>query len=393
MTAAVTTCVALACGLVLLFDNGGGEAESPAAVQAAPPVRPAPPGGYEVPRHAVRVTSARRLRAVLAHRGRTAIVLAPGSYSSRRPFLNPHGHHIYAARRGRVVLRAGLSLGGNAGRGGALVRGLVIDVRDARRTVDGAAIAVWGTGRDVRILDTTLRGGRILRAGVSAQQPEGLLMRRIRIRGFSDFGIYVDANDLDRGPLSRPFRIEDADVARVGRRVPGSSEGRAEACIWVGNTGSVRRVRARSCAWTGLWTGTATVRASIDGVDVDRAPTGVYVEHFTRDSTFRHLRIGPSVRVGLTAEWADPAWGRRPASVRNVIEASRFESTLVGVYLDAGTTRTTVRSSTFANQSWAAIGDYRGIGNTYDANDYRAIDEGAQPIRHDHLNSAPEGGG
>ena len=106
--------------------------------------------------------------------------------------------------------------------------------------------------------------------------------------------------------------------------------GRAEACVWIGDAGSVRRVRARSCAWSGLWTGTATRRASFEAIDVDRARTGVYIEHFTRDSTFRALRIGPRVRIGLAAEWADPVWGRRPASVGNVIEDSRFESRLVG---------------------------------------------------------------
>ena len=42
----------------------------------------------------------------------------------------------------------------------------------------------------------------------------------------------------------------------------------------------------------------------LDLVDVDGTPTGVYVEHFTRRSTFRRLRIGPSVRVGLLTEWA-----------------------------------------------------------------------------------------
>ena len=117
----------------------------------------------------------------------------------------------------------------------------------------------------------------------------------------------------------------------------------------------------------------------------------MYVEHFTRDSTFRRLRIGPGVRVGLTAEWADPAWDRRPASIDNLIELSRFESWLAGVYLDEGTTRTTVRRSSFANQSWAAIGDYRGDGNAYGANDYAGVDAGVPPVRHDHISSAPEG--
>ncbi len=383
--AALITCAA--CGLALLLKGDADRTESPAAGRTAPPVRPAAPAGYRVPHRAIRVSTSRQLHAALARAARSTIVLARGAYESRRPFLNPHGHRVYAARRGRAVLRAGLSLGGNAGRPGGLIRGVVVDIDDPRRTVDGAAIAVWGTGRDVRVLDTVLRGNGVARAGISAQQPEGLRIGRVVVRRFTDFGIFVDANDLQRGPLSNPFRIRDADVAHVGRSDPGSSNGRAEACIWIGNTGSVRRVRLRSCAWTGLWTGTATDRARIDGLDVDLAPTGVYVEHFTRDSTFRRLRVGPQVRVGLTAEWADPAWDRRPASVDNLIELSRFESWLAGVYLDEGTTRTTVRRSSFANQSWAAIGDYRGDGNVYGSNRY----DGVTPVRHDHISSAPEG--
>ena len=110
--------------------------------------------------------------------------------------------------------------------------------------------------------------------------------------------------------------------------------------------------------------------AHFESIDIDRASTGVYLEHFTTDSTFRALRIGPRVRVGLNAEWADPDWDRRPASDGNVIEDSRFESRLVGVYLDEGTTRTTIRRSTFANQTWGAVGDFRGKENVIYGNDY-----------------------
>jgi hypothetical protein len=177
--------------------------------------------------------------------------------------------------------------------------------------------------------------------------------------------------------------VEDVDVAHVARPAPGSSRGRAEACVWIGNTATVRRVRARSCAWSGLWTGTATQGATFDQIDVDGTPTGVYIEHFTRNSTFRRLRIGRHVEVGLTAEWNDPSWGGRPASIDNLVEDSRFASTLAGVYLDEGTTRTTIRRSTFVNQSWGAIGDYRGNGNAAYANQY----SGAVGVRHDHLDS------
>jgi len=387
--AALLSCVA-ACGFGLLLGCDDERAKQP-AVYAANVQRPEPPGHYRVPRGAVRVSTARQLHAALAARRRSAIVLAAGSYRSRRPFSNAYGHHLYAARRGRAVLRAGLSLGGNAGRGGALVRGVVIDVEDPGRSVEGAAVAVWGVGRAVRILDTTLRGNGVMSAGIAARRPDGLRIRRVVVRRFTDFGILVDANEPDRGVLADPFSIEDADVARIARPDAGSSNGRAEACVWIGNTGAVRRVRARSCAWSGLWTGTATTRAHVEDVDVDEARTGVYLEHFTRDSTFRRLRAGPAVRIGLVAEWAAPEWDGRPASVGNVIELSRFESSLAGVYLDDGTARTTVRHSAFANQSWGAIGDYRGAGNSFEGNDFTGIDAGAGTVRTDHLSSAREG--
>jgi hypothetical protein len=385
--------VAAAVALLAALLGGPSEQEArPAAGAAALTLaRPASPAAYKVPRHARHIESAAELRAALADSRRTTLVLAPGRYGGRAPFQNSHGHRIYSARPGRAVLRAGLSIGGNFGRGGALVRGLTIDVADRARTVDGAAIAVWGVARDTRILDVTLRGHSTAAAGISARRPDGLVVRRVRARGFTDYGVFADANDTSRGVMRDRALIEDVDVARVARARPGSSQGRAEACVWVGNTAVVRRVRARRCAWTGLWTGTAAHRATFDQIDVDGTRTGVYVEHFTHDSRFRRLRVGPDVRIGLTAEWDDPAWGGRPASVGNVIEDSRFDSRVAGVYLDAGTTRTTIRRSSFIHQSWAAIGDYRGDGNAAYGNDYSRVDPGAPPVRTDHLSTAREG--
>jgi len=389
----------IACALVLVAardasrqpEANGASGAATSGPRAPGPVSPRPPSRYRSPRHATRVSTSRQLREALKRRRRSAIVLANGRYGSRQPFLNPYGHRLYAATLGRAVLTAGLSLGGNSGRGGALVRGVVVDVRDPRRTVDGAAIAVWGRGRGTRILDTTVRGHGVLSAGVKARRLDGLVVERLVARRFRDFGVLVDANDPERRAPRRRFRLEDVDVVGVGRPTPGSSMGTAEACVWIGDAGSVRRVRVRSCAWSGLWTGTATRRSRFERIDVDRARTGVYLEHFTHGSTFSRLRIGPNVRVGLTAEWADPGWGGRPASVDNVIEDSRFETMLAGVYLDEGTTRTTVRRSTFVNQEWAGIGDYRGDGNRQYANDFRGIDGGAKAVRHDHLGSIREG--
>jgi hypothetical protein len=345
-----------------------------------------------VPRGAVVVSTSAQLREALRRPRPTDIVLADGVYGGARAFLNPYGHRLYAARLGGAVLRAGLSIGGNSGRRGGLVRGVVFDVRDAAKTVEDAEVAVWGTARGARVLDVIFRGNRVVGAGLVVREPEGFVAARLVVRGFTDYGVLIDANDLERDALARPFRLGDIDVARVARRVPGSSDGTAEACIWIGNPGVVRRVRARRCAWMGLWTGTAATGALFSGIDVDRAGTGVYIEHFTRRSTFQRLRVGSHVRIGVIAEWADPDWGGRPASVDNVIEDSRFESWGAGVYLDEGTTRTTVRRSTFVNQRWAAISGYRGIQNAFYANDYGGVGPGAADVSHEHLSSFEEDG-
>jgi hypothetical protein len=362
----------------------GGDGKQPARSIPAQ-IQPAAPASYDIPAGAVRVRTAAQLRRALARTHPSDIVLADGVYDGSRPFLNSHGHRLYAARTGGAVLRAGLSFGGNSGPPGGSVRGLVFNVRDRTKTANGAEILVWGTARRARVVDVTLLGNTRVRAGLVVRQPEGFKGARLRARGFTDYGVVVDANDPTRDTLTRPFRLTNVDVAGVARPVPRSSNGTAEACVWIGNPGVVQRVRVRRCAWAGLWTGTATTGAVFDQIDVDRTPTGVYVEHFTKRSTFERVRVGSAVRIGLLTEWAAPEWDGRPASVDNMIQDSWFAASVAGVYLDAGTTRTTIRRSTFVNQSWAAIGDYRGVKNSYYGNDYRGIDPGADKVTTDHL--------
>jgi hypothetical protein len=361
-------------------------AVAPAQLDLAP-VRPVAPSRYLIPRPFVRVRTAEALRSALARRTPTTIMLQAGTYDSDRAFVNVQGHELYAARVGDVVLRAGLRMGTH-GRGGGLVRGVVFDVRTHVKSVDGVVLFVDGAG--AQVLDVTLRGHGSIRSGLVVREPEGFRAARVVVRDFTDYGVLVDANDRRRTSLARPFRLRDVDVSSIRRPRPGSSRGRAEASHWVGNPGIVERARVRLCGWTGLWTGTAVTGARLSRIDVDRTRTGVYLEHRTRRSTFERLRVGPRVRVGLTAEWADPSSGGVPASVDNVIRHSRFESRLVGVYLDEGTTRTTIRTSAFVGQRWAAIGDYKGVDNAYQGNDYSRIAPGAVPVSHDHIATARE---
>jgi hypothetical protein len=67
-----------------------------------------------------------------------------------------------------------------------------------------------------------------------------------------------------------------------------------------------------------------------------------------------------------------------------VIEDGYFDTTVVGVYLDKGTTRTSVRRCKFVSQTRAAIGDYMGVDNSFSDNDFRGIAGGAVPISYEH---------
>jgi hypothetical protein len=326
------------------------------------------------------VSSSSQLAAALSDGRREAIVLAPGVYDNPRPFADREGDRLYASRLGRSVLRAGIVLGGNDGPPGALVRGLVFSVRDPRKTLHGDIVHVWGSAAGAAVLDTWIDGHGAVDAGLVVHQPTGFVARRIVARRFLSYGVAVDPNNFSFTTRS-PYSLRDLAISRVSRKVPGSSNGTAEACLWLGSPGTVLRVSVRGCAISGIWTGTAMKSSRIQDATIDRSRVGIYIEHFTTGTTFQHLRIGPSVVRGVNAEWAN---GGRPASVDNVIEDAAFRTSHVGVYLDQGTTRTLVRHSVFAGQDWAGIGDYLGIDNQYYDNNFDGISAGAVPVSHDH---------
>jgi hypothetical protein len=151
----------------------------------------------------------------------------------------------------------------------------------------------------------------------------------------------------------------------------------------------VHRLKARNCAWEGLWVGAGTRNSVFEDVDLNDTGIGIYVEHFATNSTFRRIHAGPNVDRGATCEWADPAWGGVPACTDDVFESSTFDTRVIGVYLDQGTTRTTVRGSVFLHQSCGAIGNYQGVGNLWDTsgNDYAGILSSAVPVYTGHLYS------
>src|SRR5919204_3663588 len=320
----------------LLGDGAVGHAS---ASRGARVVRP--PSPYRLPAKAVWVSNSRQLEAALS-RGRTRnVILKDGVYDSGEPFLVHNGNRLYAAHLGRAVLRAGIALGANTGGAAPLVRGLRFDVSDPRRTLNNSMILVWGTATGTRILDTSIAGHGRIDAGIWARQVEGFVAKRVVVRGFRSYGVMVDPND-PAYRTARPYLLEDVAVSRVARPARGSSNGTAEACIWLGSRGIVRRASASRCGLAGVWTGAANTGSLLQDIAIDHSPTGIYLEHYTKGATFERLRVGPAVRRGVNAEWADPAWGGRPASVDNVFRDSIFATSVVGVFLDEGTTRTSV---------------------------------------------------
>ena len=353
------------------------------AESASTPALPIAPSAYTIPAGAVSVSSSAGLIAALAGTTPRDIVLASGVYDNGGAFDDVNGHHLYSATLGGAVLRAGLVLGGNGGPGNGSVQGVTFDVSDPSKTSFNAIVLVWGPGgRAARVLDTTFYGHSAVGTAILVRQPEGLVVQRVKARDFNYDGILVDANVFGYTVTTPPL-LEDLDIANVSFPVPHSSNGTAEACLWIGNTSTVRRVLVRNCAWMGVWTGSSDSGSLHEDLDVDGTPVGVYLEHYTTGTTLQRLRIGPNVSTGVNCEWAEPPTSI-PACTDDVIQDSTIASTNQGVFLDYGTTRTTVRRVTFTGQHYAAIIDFAGINNAYSDNDYSGIAPGAVPVSYNH---------
>jgi hypothetical protein len=180
-------------------------------------------------------------------------VLADGTYDNRRSFSDREGDRLYAAHLGRAVLRAGVVLGANAGPSGAALRGIRFDVEDPAKTFEGSIVHVWGSATHAAVRDTWLDGNGVVDAGLIVRQPEGFVAQRVVARAFRGYGVLVDPNQ-DRYRAHAPYVLEDLAISQVMRPVPGSSDGTAEACLWLGSTGTLKRARVRYCGVSGIWT-------------------------------------------------------------------------------------------------------------------------------------------
>jgi hypothetical protein len=261
---------------------------------------------------------------------------------------------------------------------------------------------VWGnSGTGAQVLDCTFQGSWAVPFGLLAFNASGLRVERSQFFSFSDVAVRLSDNVSVAYGASTPVieTVQDVLIDGVSRPTPGSSNGTAEAGLWIGHPvrNGVHRIKVRNVSWSGIQTVNNAWDTSFDDLDVDMsgsrqaAGVGVYMEHYTRNVTFDRLSM-TGVKVGFNGEWADPAWGgvagAHNVTIRNgVIDSagSTLAGRQAGVYLDDGTESTTVTGVTFKNQNWAGIGAYRVVGsNSFTANAF-SMAPGATQVTTDHI--------
>lgn len=376
----------------------------PADVNPIAPAAPRAPSQYVVPAGALRVTTAAELEAALATTPARDIVLADGRYETSGWFSNREGHRLYAERLGGAVLASGLEIGASWGSGGAVVQGITFDVSSPAKTFQGALVHVWGPGgATTRVVDSVFRGNGAIAYGLLVYSPSGLIAERLAFSDFTDVALRASDNQMVAygGSTPRIASIADITVDGVSRPTPGASDGTAEAGIWIGHpvTAGVRRVSIRNVSWSGIETVNNTWDTTFTDLDIDMsgpqsaAAVGIYLEHFNRRNVFERFRI-TGAATGITAEWADPAWGGIAGAQETVIRDGLIDATgasaakTFGVYLDEGTVSTTITGVAFRNQSFAAIGAYKTAGtDRFEENDTSDLLEGALPLSTVHWSS------
>jgi hypothetical protein len=380
---------------LVVFPTSGVAAEQP------PVAAPKAPTPYSLPAGATVVTTSAQLRVALSASTRD-IVLADGVYDNAGPFTNPSSSRLYAQHLGGAVLRAGIVFGGNWGPGGGIARGLAFDVSDAENTFQSSEINIWGaSGQNTQVLDCTFDGNAAIGTGVLALNAAGLALQRLVLTDFTDTGIRASDNVTVAYGSSTPVidTITDVSVSTIGRAAPGTSNGTAEAGLWIGHPvrNGVHRIKIRNVAISGIEAVNNAWDTTYTDLDIDLTGSkeavgvGIYLEHYAYNLVFDGFTI-KGVHTGLNAEWADPAWDGRAAAHGTTIENGTIDAAgwtlpghTAGVYLDEGTDSTTVRNVTFRNQNWAGIGAFKVVGtNSFTRNGFQ-LEPGASRVSTSHI--------
>lgn len=393
------------------------------AVSIAPPKGPQP---YQVSATAIQVSSTAEFIRLFTSSTATDIVLSDGLYDNASPVKAGAAHRVWAEHVGDARLSFGLEFDSNQSGPGAAVHGLVFDIKNRSAgardgpiddpEVGRAAIRIANpTNTGVKVENVTIYGNRALEAGIKVYNADGLVIRRCVVSDVTDYGIFVHAfSDGVYTVTPRvPPVIEDCTIKGVYRNARASNNGKSEACLWVGMKATVARVNMRNCGWMGLWTGGNTNNATFSDLMIEDTDIGIYIEHWTRNSTFERFLIGPltglagpagfKTRIGIVTEWSDPSYsGLNPvpgqslaASHDNTFRDGTINSSVTGIFTDDAE-NTSVSNIRFLNQRFSGISEFRNARAGYNTvwqnpgNDFSSISNGAEPYNRQHINSFKE---
>lgn len=377
------------------------------------PHPPRPPAPYAIPGGATSVTTGAALQTALNGNTAIDIVCEDGTYDRSTYFDNSKGHRVYARNLHGAVFTAGFNLrGGN----GAIFQGLKFNITDATKTHQSSVFHVWDAATpttNISFLDLDMNGNAVLAYGlypVTKDSLNNLIARRLVIRNFTDVGVRISNNAIG-DVVTTAATLEDLDISGIKRATPTISDGTAEAGIWIGNKANVRRIKIRDCGWMGINTISSCDGSLIEHFDIDdirysgasnypAGGIGIYLEHKTLNTTFRYGYIGKTaakVIQGMTMEWngADPNQTTPTGAAHDcIIEDSVIASRKIGVYLDPGQLRNTIRRVKFINQCYTCIGNNsENVTNTFTNNNYSEKDAGCVDTNTSHTSSGTCGTG
>ena len=145
-------------------------------------------------------------------------------------------------------------------------------------------------------------------------------INKLEILGAPDYGLEIMGafSEGVPAPSPGPFLVSDIIAQRIGHTPP-TSNGTAEAGIWLGAQANARRLVA-SGTWDGIWTGCQCRSSVVADFTVGQADgqggytlpvphVGVYCEHFTRHTIFTRGTIRAESYGGVNEWWyPDPAY-------------------------------------------------------------------------------------
>ena len=377
------------------------EIEAPEPEPTPPGVAPPkPPAAYSVPAGATAVSTTAQLISAMSGAAKD-IVLEDGTYDNGSPVNNTGGYRIYA----RNLLGATIKFGFNLGGSGPVFRGLKFDTV-AGGKLPGDNSQIFGGATNLQVLDCVFAGNWSTKYGVRSTNPQGLVCERLRFTHFRDVALRASNNvhaAYPGGSTPHITRITDIFAEGISYDPPGSSNGVAEAAVWIGHPvdNPVERLDLRDVGRKAM----ETVSSSRDTIFRDfyldmTGPhaqaggigVGCYLEHNNYYNTYEKFLI-VGVNRGFNGEWNENVAGNAGAqhcTIRNgTVDANGWTrgGNTAGVYLDTGCDSNTVTGCTFKNQNWAGVGAHNNIGvNVFEPNTYQ-MKPGAVPLRTTHFYS------